>query len=364
MVELVDTRDLKSLSQEWLCGFESRSRHFSPLSMKNFLCILSVMVMLTACGVDGNHFKLSGRFLNMNQGEFYVYSPEGGVDGIDTIRVMGGRFTYERPCEREAMLMLVFPNFSEQPIFAEPGKSVDIKADASHMKEMEVKGTKSNELMTKFRMQTAKMSPPDVVKKAEEFITQHPESPIGMFLVRKYFIQKADPDYTKAEQLTAKMLEKQPKNGPLIILHKQVAQLKHVMAGASMPRFSGPKFGGGTVTEADLGNDVAVLFAWGSWSFESQEMQRQLRRMERSSGGRLKCVGICIDADKTACKKVLERDTITSPVIFDGKLLEGTTFRQVGLSGVPDNIIYRHGRVVARGVALNELKNKIEELLK
>ena len=120
------------------------------------------MVMLTACGVDGNHFKLSGRFLNMNQGEFYVYSPEGGVDGIDTIRVMGGRFTYERPCEREAMLMLVFPNFSEQPIFAEPGKSVDIKADASHMKEMEVAGTKTNELMTKFRKQTAKLSPPDV----------------------------------------------------------------------------------------------------------------------------------------------------------------------------------------------------------
>ena len=29
MVELVDTRDLKSLGQKWLCGFESRSRHFS-----------------------------------------------------------------------------------------------------------------------------------------------------------------------------------------------------------------------------------------------------------------------------------------------------------------------------------------------
>ena len=24
---MVDTRDLKSLGQEWLCGFESRSRH-------------------------------------------------------------------------------------------------------------------------------------------------------------------------------------------------------------------------------------------------------------------------------------------------------------------------------------------------
>ena len=27
MVELVDTRDLKSLGQKWLCGVESRSRH-------------------------------------------------------------------------------------------------------------------------------------------------------------------------------------------------------------------------------------------------------------------------------------------------------------------------------------------------
>ncbi len=322
------------------------------------------MVMLTACGVDGNHFKLSGRFLNMNQGEFYVYSPEGGVDGIDTIRVMGGRFTYERPCEREAMLMLVFPNFSEQPIFAEPGKSVDIKADASHMKEMEVAGTKTNELMTKFRKQTAKLSPPDVQKKAEEFVIQHPESPIGMYLVKKYFIQKTEPDYAKAENLTAKMLEKQTKNGPLIILHRQVAQLRHGMVGTSMPRFSGPRMGGGNVSEADLGNDVAVLFAWGSWSFESQEMQRQLKRKERSAGGKLKCVGISVDADKTAVKRILERDTITSPVIFDGKLLEGTAFRQTGLSGVPDNIVYHHRRVVARGLPLNDLMSKIDELLK
>ena len=91
----------------------------------------------------------------MNQGEFYVYSPDGDIDGIDTIKVVGGRFTFERPCERPVMLMLVFPNFSEQPIFAEPGKSVEIKADASHMKEMEVKGTKANEQMTTFRKQTA-----------------------------------------------------------------------------------------------------------------------------------------------------------------------------------------------------------------
>lgn len=57
--------------------------------------------------------------------------------------------------------MLVFPNFSEQPIFAKSGKSVEIKADASHLKEMEVSGTEDNELMTKFRKNILKDTPPE-----------------------------------------------------------------------------------------------------------------------------------------------------------------------------------------------------------
>ena len=195
-----------------------------------------------SCGVDSNHFKLSGRFLNMNQGEFYVYSPEGGIDGIDTIHVVGGRFTYERPCDHEMTLMLVFPNFSQQPIFAEPGKSVEVKSDASNMKEMEVSGTDANELMTKFRLQTAHIAPPDVTPKAVEFIESHLDSPVSLYLLRTYFIQAPRPDYAQAEKLTKKMLEKQPKNGTLIIIQQQLKQLSHGVAGTPMPHFSGYGF--------------------------------------------------------------------------------------------------------------------------
>ena len=52
--------------------------------------------------------------------------------------------------------MLVFPNFSEQPIFAKPGETVDIKADTSHLKELEATGTKDNELMNDFRKADSK----------------------------------------------------------------------------------------------------------------------------------------------------------------------------------------------------------------
>jgi hypothetical protein len=67
-------------------------------------------------------------------------------------------------------LMIVFPNFTEQPVFAAPGKSVDIKGDASHLKEMKVKGTKPNELMNQLREQIANASPNEIQNRLAENI--------------------------------------------------------------------------------------------------------------------------------------------------------------------------------------------------
>ena len=95
--------------------------------MKHISFLILLTLVLVSCGTDNHHFEIEGRLTNLNQGEFYVYSPDGGVSGIDTIKVEGGRFSYEIPCENECVLVVVFPNFSEQAIFAKPGKSVDVK---------------------------------------------------------------------------------------------------------------------------------------------------------------------------------------------------------------------------------------------
>ena len=93
-------------------------------------------------------------------------------------------------------------------------------------------------------------------------------------------------------------------------------------------------------------------------------MQRQLRRKARASGGRIKLVSICLDADSKACERVVERDSLSAyPIVFDGQLFESPTFRQTGLGGMCDNIVFDHGKVVARGLSTNELKSKLDELL-
>ncbi|MBM6992325.1 MAG: DUF4369 domain-containing protein [Prevotella sp.] len=327
-----------------------------------FIGLITVLA-LASCGVDGKHFRLEGRILNMNQGEFYVYNDEGMVIGIDTVKVNGGRFAYEMPCDRPTTLMLVFPNFSEQPIFAQPGKTVNVKGDASHLKELKVEGTGDNELMSKFREQIANASPPEIKKYARQFVEDHPESPVGVYLVKKYFIIANEPDYKEAARLVKTMTAKQSGNGPLNRMATLIKSYQNTAVNAKLPTFTYYDTKGSMVSSAELSSGLAIICTWASWNFDSMEQLRTLKRAQRKSGGRLKVVSISLDGSRYDCDQQLRRDTITWKNICDGDMFESKPIRQLGLMEIPDNIVIKNGRIVARGVSTQDLPRTIEQQL-
>lgn len=327
---------------------------------KHITYLILLTLVLVSCGVDGKHFKLEGRFLHLNQGEFYVYSTDGVLDGIDTIKIEGGRFAYEIPCDEEGTLVMVFPNFSEQPIFTQPGKTVEIKADASHLKELEAEGTDNNKLMTAFRKQVSNMSPLQAVDAAEEFVKHNPKSNVSAWLIRKYFILAPKPDYAKAKQLLDLMIAEQPKNGKLVNLQQQLIGLA-ATAGKSLPIFTATDINGNKVTQANLMQSPnAVVFLWASWNYESTDMQRQLKRLKAAKGNGLSVIGVCIDPSKSEMQQSLRRDSISWPTINDGMMFDTKIAKQLGLSQVPANILLKNGKIVGRNLRMNELKEKIE----
>ena len=327
---------------------------------KHITYLILLTLVLVSCGVDGKHYKLEGRFLHLNQGEFYVYSTDGILDGIDTIKIEGGRFAYEIPCDEEGTLVMVFPNFSEQPIFTQPGKTVEIKADASHLKELEAEGTDNNKLMTAFRKQVSNMSPQQAVDAAEEFVKHNPKSDVSAWLIRKYFILAPKPDYAKAKQLLDLMIAEQPKNGKLVNLQQQLIGLA-ATAGKSLPIFTATDINGNKVTQANLTQSPnAVVFLWASWNYESTDMQRQLKRLKAAKGNGLSIIGVCIDPSKSEMQQSLRRDSISWPTINDGMMFDTKIAKQLGLSQVPANILLKNGKIVGRNLRMNELKEKIE----
>lgn len=366
---------------------------------------LVAALVCTSCGTDNRHFRIDGRLLHLNQGEFYVYSPDGTINGLDTIKVQAGRFSYEVACDRPMTLMIVFPNFTEQPVFAQPGKSVDLKGDASHLKEMTVKGTEDNELMNKFREMIHNAAPPEMKKCAQLFVEDHPESRVGAYLVDRYFIHDANPDTKTAVRLVDLMIEKQPDNGYLKRQKRQLTASFVATKGADIPNVLGTTVDGKTIGRVQLTKaPVTVVCALATWKYESMSQFRRLAAYAASQQGRVAVVGVSIDASPSLVRSQLasqigisdsssglafgpssgsssglasgsssgsasaaaqgsssSRSSSTCYVVCDGKMVESPFFTRLGLTGVPDNIVIKNGRIAAAHLTDNQLTEFIKE---
>ena len=390
-----------------------RALHQSVVPLMAVVFTLVAALVCTSCGTDSRHFRIDGRLLHLNQGEFYVYSPDGTINGLDTIKVQAGRFSYEVACDRPMTLMIVFPNFTEQPVFAQPGKSVDLKGDASHLKEMTVKGTKDNELMNKFREMIRNAAPPEMKKCAQLFVQDHPESRVGAYLVDRYFIHDANPDTKTAVRLVDLMIEKQPENGYLKRQKRQLTASFVATKGADIPNVLGTTVDGKTIGRVQLTKaPVTVVCALATWKYESMSQFRRLAAYAASQQGRVAVVGVSIDASSSLVRSQLasqigisdsasgsafgsafgpssgsssgsasgsssgsssasasaaaqgsssSRSSSTCYVVCDGKMVESPFFTRLGLTGVPDNIVIKNGRIAAAHLTDNQLTEFIKE---
>ena len=328
---------------------------------KAVLYALLFPLLLSSCGEKGSRFHLQGKFRNINQGELYLCDLDQGRK--DTIMLNGGQFTYDRELSDTAVLTLIFPNYSELPIIAEPGSKVDITGDVSHLKATEISGTDDNELMTAFRLQTKELMPPDVKKKAEAFILEHPESPASYYLLRRYFILSVDADYDKALHLCEKMRQARPMNIPLIQLHKRLASVaKHRNMGR-LPRFKTTDTKGNSVTDSLLCKQANVIIVWSSWSYDSQNTLQKLNRWRKEHHDSIAVVSICMDASPFESKSTLERDSIKWPNVCDGMMWDSPLISTLGIAFIPDNIVVdKKGQIVGRTYNAKDLKDKIETL--
>ena len=117
--------------------------------------MFTLLAALTACGPGKDRVRIKGKLANITTAEFYVFSEDGSFDGVDTIRIEDGQFTYERKLTEPAILTLLYPNFTQTYLVAEPGKTIKMKGDAAKIGDAEITGTDENKMLTEFREEIA-----------------------------------------------------------------------------------------------------------------------------------------------------------------------------------------------------------------
>ena len=338
-----------------------REFHLSKQTrLASFFLFLLFCFLISACSKSDNAFRMKGKFKNFNQGELYVYSLS-GKRNIDTIKLANGKFEYEIPLKDTVLLSVVFPNFSEIPVIAAPGSSVQMEGDASHLREVEVSGTDDNRLLTTFRLQVNELTPPEATKSATAFINEHPSSPASQYVVYKYFLLKADADYRKANEMLSLMTKATPGNRRLAGLQKQVNGLKMAKKGDKLPSFSVVTMEGQKFANTDLRGELNIISVWASWNYESQSNQRQLRRYQKKYGSRLQLMSICLDGNPAECKSRVDYDSLMWPTVCDGQMWSMPVVRKLGIQSIPDNILVdRSGKILARRASMDDIKKEVE----
>ena len=322
-------------------------------------------LLLASCGAESGRFRIEGHLKNMNQAEFYIYSIDGGFPKLDTIRVEKGRFVYETDLDRPATYSIIFPNGSEQAVFGNSGVVVELEGDASHLKEMTIKGTDENEQMTVWRTNANRLTPPEMKQAAIDFIRENPASSVSNYLLYRYLMLGTTPDYKAAAELTALMLKEQPENGRLIQLDKQLRGLKYAVKGAKLPDFQATDINGNAVSSQSLKAELNIIVVWSMWNYESQSMVRKLSDMKKEYGSRLSLMSISMDARKEDCSRFLERDSMRLSTVCDGRMWESPLVQQLGISDVPGNIfIDRQGKVIDVNVPIPKIEEKVKAVLK
>ena len=334
---------------------------------KEICCLMMLMglVLLTGCEKQRQTFRLEGTFKGFNQGELYIC----GIDGnfpLDTVAVVKSKFQYEVALEEPTAFIVIFPNFSEVPVYGEKGAKVTIEGDVSHLREIDVDGTKENEVLTKYRKKTSHQTPPEVALSTEQFIKENPTSPFALYLIRKVFFQLPQPDYKRAAELTELVMQANPEtSGELKAQIKRMQGISYLKDGARLPSFIATDINGDTIKSSDLNAKVNVITVWNLDNFEGQGTLRQLQKRQKQAGSdNLMVLTICLDADIKACRKKLERDSIVWSTICDGQLWDSPVMYQTGLSYITDNILIDDkGKIIAHSLSQDDLMSRIDKLL-
>ncbi len=107
-----------------------------------YLTILPLL--LISCRGGKGRVHLEGTFQNLDQADFLIYSPNGGFEDIDTLRLFKGKFRKDIPVSGGPYTFtIIYPNFSTLSFVASERDNITITGDALALANVKVRGADS-----------------------------------------------------------------------------------------------------------------------------------------------------------------------------------------------------------------------------
>lgn len=314
--------------------------------------LLVFLPLLFSCGPGKERVRFEGKLENISQAEFYAYSDAGEIDGIDTIRIEDGKFSYERMLTRPVLLTLLYPNYTRAYVILEPGKTIRMKGDAAKIGEATITGSEENQMLTDFRL--ANLSGTEAKRRlaAAQFIGDHPSTLAAVAVYKRHFVAFKNPDVAQALALLDVLHQAQPQNRAIIDLEANFRPFLLNTVGTKWQDFEALTLEGEHISSKTFEGKGVIVMTCATWRPKSFSLLRSVRRLlsENELEG-WECLIVSLDSDVKACRDRLEADSISYPTVCDGKSFDSPLVNKLSLTRVPScMVVDKTGKILAREV--------------
>lgn len=284
---------------------------------------------LASCQGHKGEMRIKGHLDNLNEADLYVLSPDGGMEGIDTIHIREGEFDWRTQCvQDEATFLIIYPTFSTLAVFGGSGHVAKIEGNAQHLAAVKVSGNHSNEQYTKYRMETDSVAEQRKDTIRIHYIRQNEGTPLARYLEHDWLSRR------KPESL---------------------------QKGQKIPKFTLQMRSGKSVGSLSLrGRNVLIAF-WANWKAGSGIVNHHIRKARRISTEPLVCISYSLDVDQGALDYVERTDSVTWHSYCDQKGFQSPLASQLGIRTLPYYILVdTQGRIAQSSADWKDIETCIK----
>ena len=297
----------------------------------------------------------------------YIYGADALYERIDTVVAKEGAFRYTATVDTVTPMWVLFPNMHREMVFADKNLTATMQGDTAITGHIRIEGGEQNALLAEFQQMTDTINDGKrITAIADSFIRANPYSEVSIHLLREYFVQQPQPNYTKIKTLIASMSGNLQDNNYIKQLQRTLNNYKPLAKNSSVNSYNVRDTEGKNVSTSDYKDTYLLITFWASWDEESRQRQRELIAIKEKYKNRdFDILSISLDTDRKAWMQAIADDSVTWRQACD---LDGWTtgiVERMQVHHLPANFLLNSSRRVQTIDLYGEaLDKKIGELTK
>ena len=335
--------------------------------MRRLLPLVVVLLCLCSCKDKANTFILEGNVGCLTHDTLYIYGADALYERIDTVVAKEGAFRYTAAVDTVTPMWVLFPNMHREMVFADKNLTATMQGDTAITGHIRIEGGEQNALLAEFQQMTDTINDGKrITAIADSFIRANPYSEVSIHLLREYFVQQPQPNYTKIKTLIASMSGNLQDNNYIKQLQRTLNNYKPLAKNSSVNSYNVRDTEGKNVSTSDYKDIYLLITFWASWDEESRQRQRELIAIKEKYKNRdFDILSISLDTDRKAWMQAIADDSVTWRQACD---LDGWTtgiVERMQVHHLPANFLLNSSRRVQTIDLYGEaLDKKIGELTK